>query len=80
MNIFLFRVNEAKELFNEYSKVKNMYSNEPVPDNETLMKTTLASFLGKVLDVCRELGSKTESEAERNLFRQFAGELTEIFR
>jgi hypothetical protein len=34
----------------------------------------------KVLGVFRELAGKTESEAERGLFRAFAKELNEIFK
>jgi len=70
-------VTEAKELFNNYSQAKDLYSQNP--DNKTLMENCLSGFLGKVLSICRELASKTESETERDLFKRFAGELTEIF-
>jgi hypothetical protein len=71
-------VNEAKELFNNYSQAKDLYSQNPA--NKTLMENCLTQFLVKTLDVCRDLASKTESGAERDLFRRFARELNEIFK
>lgn len=80
MNLFLTQVNEAKNLFNEYSQIKTLYSTSPSPDNEIRLKDSLALFLRKVLDVSKELESKTESGIERDLLRQFAGELINIFK
>jgi len=80
MNLFLNQVNEAKNLFNDYSQIKNLYSGSPTPDNETRLKDSLVLFLRKVIDVCGELESKTESGVERDLLRQFAGELKHVFK
>jgi len=80
MNLFYDQVQEAKKLFNEYSEEKDLYSKAPTPDNELRLKEALAPFLRKVLDVCRSLESKTESAAERDLLRQFAGEIAGVFK
>ena len=80
MSLFLVQVNEAKNLFNEYSQIKNIYTASPTPDNELRLKDSLALFLRKVIDVCGELESKTESGAERDLLKQFAGELKYVFK
>ena len=80
MNLFYNQVQEAKELFNEYSAVKTLYSTSPTSDNETMLREALAALLRKVLDVYRSLGAKTESAAERDLFRQFAKETAGVFK
>ena len=80
MNLFLIQVNEAKNLFNEYSQIKNLYSNSPTPDNEIRLKDSLALFLRKVIGVCGEIEAKTESGIERDLLRLFADELKYIFK
>jgi len=80
MSMFQVLVNEAKSLFNEYSHMKDLYSTVPTPDNEIRLKDSIAPFLRKVLDVCRELESKTESGIERDLLRQFADELKRVFK
>ena len=80
MDIFTVRVFEAKNLFNEYSQVKNLYSISPTPDNETMLGNNLAQFLRKVIEVSTELESKTESIVERDLLRQFANELKHVFK
>ena len=80
MNLFHNQVNDAKNLFNEYSQIKNLYSISPTPDNEIMLKDSLALFLRKVIEVCGELESKTESGIERYLLRQFADELKYVFK
>ena len=80
MQTIFDQVQEAKKLFNEYSGEKDLYSKAPTLENEKRLKEALAPFLRKVLDVCRSLESKTESAAERDLLRQFAGELESIFK
>ena len=80
MHTIFDQVQEAKKLFNEYSEEKDMYSKAPTPDNELRLKEALAPFLRKVLDVCRSLESKTESVTERDLLRQLAREIVEIFK
>ena len=80
MNMFQILVYEAKNLFNEYSQTKDLYSKSPTPDNETRIKDSLIPFLRKVIDVCSELEAKTESNAERDLLRLFAGELNKVFK
>jgi hypothetical protein len=80
MDLFLIRVQEAKDLFNEYSRYKNLYANTPNSENELMLKDALAPCLQKFLEVCTELEARSESKVERELFRQFAGELTNIFK
>jgi len=80
MSLFQTLLFEAKKLFNEYSHMKDLYSTSPIPDNETRLKDSLAPFLLKVIDVCRELESKTESRVERDLLKQFADELKNVFK
>ena len=80
MDLLYDQVQEAKDLFNKYSTIKNLYSTSPTPENETRLKEALAACLCKVLDVYRTLEAKTESAAERDLLRQFAGETAEIFK
>ena len=80
MNLFNAQVQEAKELFNEYSAVKNLYSASPTLDNETMLREALAALLRKVLDVYRSLAAKTESAAERDLLRQFAEETINVLK
>ena len=80
MDIFTLRVFEAKDLFNEYSQAKNLYSMSPTPDNEVRLGDNLALFLRKAIEVSTELESKTESRVERDLLRQFADELKFVFK
>jgi hypothetical protein len=80
MYILLEHIYKAKELFNEYSQVKDWYSSKPVPEREERLKDALAAFLSKVLQTCEEIETKTESRGERDLLRQFAIELTGIFK
>jgi len=79
-DLFTIQAHEAKKLFKEYSQFKNLYSTSPTPENEIRLKETLTSFLNKVLEVCKELEAKTESRGERDLLKQFALELKEIFK
>ena len=74
------QVQDAKKLFNEYSGEKDLYSKAPTLENEKRLKEALTPFLQKVLDVCRSLEAKTETASERDLLRQFAGEIVLIFK
>ena len=75
---FREKVEKAKNLFNDYSAVKDIYPD--TPGTETALKSTLTLFLQQVTDICRELKTLSESKIERDLFKQFAGELTIIFK
>ena len=75
---FIEKVQKAKNLFNDYSIAKNNYTN--TPETETALKNVLTLFLQQVTDICRELKTLSESKVERDLFKQFAGELTIIFK
>ena len=71
---------EAKSSFNHYVENKSAYSASPTPENEQGMDRELTMLLRQLLGLAKELEAQTESRVERERLRQFAVELTHIFK
>lgn len=77
---FIEKVQSAKAAFNEYAGAKNKYEADKIPPNEQAMKDTLSAFLRGVLDTARVLYTLTDTKTERELLKQFTGELLKVFK
>jgi hypothetical protein len=68
---------EARGLYNAYNREKTGFAGSA--GQEMGLSGALAPFLRSVLDVAQALWVNTQCEAERNLLRQFASELTRMY-